>query len=566
MVLQTRPFVCALALLVLASSSRSALADWPDSPMVNLPICTLVNDQDVTGAVSDGSGGIIVVWRDDRGGAESDLYVQRVSVAGVPLWTANGLALCTAPGDQIESVIASDGAGGAIVAWHDNRTGGTRDVYVQRVSSAGAPKWTADGVALTTAPGDQHDARIVADGGGGAIVAWKDGASDPPRVFAQRVNAAGVPQWTAGGVALDSSGTEGSIPSAIVADGAGGAIVAWTATRGPSLDVFVQRVDASGLSLWGPNGVALCGTAAWRLDPAIVSDGAGGAIVAYVGYGVGYDIHAQRVDASGVRLWAPEGVAVCSAAGDQAYQGLTSDGAGGAIVAWLDLADTGIHAQRVDAAGTAKWTAGGVVLCPSIVGQPYLNSSLQPIRPMADGAGGAIVPWFGTPNSDVYAQKVNADGAVQWGTGGAALSTANHVQADPRIVTDDAGGAICAWGDGRSGQGWDVYAQNVKEDGTLGGTALATSEPALVGAFGLRLAGRNPFRGRLAVAFSVPDNSSATIELFDLGGRLIESRPVGGPGSGVRVASFTCRPAPGVYSVRLVQGARRAVVKVVLLD
>jgi hypothetical protein len=34
---------------------------------------------------------------------------------------ANGIAVCTAPGDQLTPVVVSDGAGGSIVAWHDLR-------------------------------------------------------------------------------------------------------------------------------------------------------------------------------------------------------------------------------------------------------------------------------------------------------------------------------------------------------------------------------------------------------------------------------------------------------------
>jgi len=37
-------------------------------------------------------------------------------------WPTFGRALCTAPGDQLGPVIASDGSGGAIVAWHDRRS------------------------------------------------------------------------------------------------------------------------------------------------------------------------------------------------------------------------------------------------------------------------------------------------------------------------------------------------------------------------------------------------------------------------------------------------------------
>ena len=50
----------------------------------------------------------------------------------------------------------------------------------------------------------------------------------------------------------------------------------------------------------------------------IVSDGSGGAIIAWQNNGAdGKDIYAQRVDASGVVLWTADGIAVCADAYDQ---------------------------------------------------------------------------------------------------------------------------------------------------------------------------------------------------------------------------------------------------------
>src|SRR6185436_10587527 len=56
-----------------------------------------------------------------------------------------------------------------------------------------------DGIPLSTAAGDQILPVTVSDGSGGAIVAWHDADG---RCYAQRLNSLGVPQWTAGGVAL----------------------------------------------------------------------------------------------------------------------------------------------------------------------------------------------------------------------------------------------------------------------------------------------------------------------------------------------------------------------------
>jgi predicted lipoprotein with Yx(FWY)xxD motif len=228
------------------------------------------------------------------------------------------------------------------------------DIYAQRVNASGAVQWTANGVALCTASGDQQNPKITTDGAGGAIVTWYDQRSESG-IYAQRVNASGAAQWTTDGVALYTA-TGGSTESfQITSDGAGGAIVSWSENRSWDYDIYAQRVNASGAVQWTADGVALCTAARVQYSPQIVSDGAGGATVTWRDdrSGSNYDIYAQRVDALGAVQWTIDGVALCTATGDQGFPQITFDGAGGAIVSWYDYrsGNWDIYAQRVDAAG-----------------------------------------------------------------------------------------------------------------------------------------------------------------------------------------------------------------------
>src|SRR5207247_5927542 len=97
-----------------------------------------------------------VAW-DGGSGTGYDIFAQRVSAAGAPQWTANGVALCAAADNQLYPTITPDSAGGAILTWEDNRSHTSYDIYAQRVNAAGAPQSTADGVALCTASGYQSN-------------------------------------------------------------------------------------------------------------------------------------------------------------------------------------------------------------------------------------------------------------------------------------------------------------------------------------------------------------------------------------------------------------------------
>jgi len=77
----------------------------------------------------------------------------------------------------------------------------------------------------------------------------------------------------------------------------------------------------------------------------------------------------------------------------------------------------------------------------------------------------------------------------------------------------------------------------------------------------------NPSDGPLSVTFSLPGSAPATLELFDVTGRRIAERAVGGLGAGshqLRLDSDRVRPAPGLYLVRLRQSGKERFARVVI--
>jgi hypothetical protein len=98
-------------------------------------------------------------------------------------WQVDGAPVCTDAND-LNPTIASDGAGGAIITWMDYHSGTGYDIYAQRLNADGVAQWTADGVALCTAASEQITPMIVSNGAGGAIVTWQDVRSGTPHILA----------------------------------------------------------------------------------------------------------------------------------------------------------------------------------------------------------------------------------------------------------------------------------------------------------------------------------------------------------------------------------------------
>ncbi|HYQ86415.1 MAG TPA: T9SS type A sorting domain-containing protein [Bacteroidota bacterium] len=489
-VVSIRRLLLICALIVLYGNSQ-ARAQWSPDPAVNAPISTAASNQYTPTLVSDGVGGAIITWSDNRNGL-ADIYAQRVNAAGIRQWIVggdpNGVGVSTAADHQFFPIPVSDGAGGAIITWTDHRLGASSDIYAQRVDAAGVRKWIvsgdSNGVAITMAANDQDNARIVSDGAGGAIITWDDyrnGASFD--IYAQRVNSAGTLQWKTNSVPISTAAGNQQFPT-IVSDGAGGAIITWTDYRnypgGTGVDVYAQRINSTGVRQWivagDSNGVAISRAAGQQGRPTLVSDGAGGAIITWTDYRSGASPHifAQRIDSAGVRQWIvggdSNGVAISRSANDQYDPRIVSDGAGGAIITWTDNRlglSAGTYAQRIDSAGVVQWPTGGVPISTADLGQaPTIVS---------DGAGGAIIAWEDARSTsdplDIYAQRINSAGIRQWIVGGdsngVAISTAVDAQFHSSIASDGAGGAIITWEDNRSGTSGDIYAQRILSSGFL---------------------------------------------------------------------------------------------------
>jgi hypothetical protein len=354
-------------------------------------------------------------WDENSLTGLSTVYAQRVDGSGAVQWGANGVAMSTvADGIYLLQSIVSDGAGGAIVAWTGNRNGGTNaDIYAQRVNGSGLVQWTVNGVELCVRTDDQFFDGIVSDGVGGAIVAWDNSPnvlaySDD--VYAQRVNGSGAALWTANGVAVCTAGHILD-DAEMVSDGAGGAIVTWSDDRNSFTtgdDVYAQRLNASGVAQWTLNGVDVCTAPGEQKSPELVSSGVGGAIVAWNDKRSGnYDIYAQRLNASGVAQWIANGAALCTVPGDQSfrpqYRDIASDGAGGAYVTWEDtrsgVAD--VYAQQVTFSGLAIFP-NGVALCTAVDTQYF------PAITYTGPFGDAFVTWEDSRsgNPDIYALAV----------------------------------------------------------------------------------------------------------------------------------------------------------------
>ncbi|MFX1476757.1 MAG: hypothetical protein ACFFCI_01370 [Promethearchaeota archaeon] len=446
----------------------ASVVEWENNGKA---VCTAIEFQFYPKVCNDGTGGAIITWIDSRG-LDNDIYAQKVDSNGNMKWASNGIPICTANLIQDSPQIISDGSGGAIITWQDDRNM-DYDIYAQRVDSNGNMKWATNGIPICTATSYQGSPQLISDGMGGAIITWHDNREidTDTDIYAQRVDSNGNTLWFPNGTVICTA-EDTQFVSKIMSDGASGAIITWSDMRtGSNSDIYIQRIDADGNVLWNPNGTAICTANYDQSNPQFCSDGTGGAIITWGDFRTNsnWDIYIQRIDSYGNILWDPNGTIICNLDSNQYHVRICNDQVGGAIITWFDDRDyylvysnLGVYAQRVDSNGNLMWASIGIPICNVWLGDAWAPEICS------DGTGGAIIAWLDVRASitewDIYVQRINSNGNPIWALNGTAVCTADENQDHPALCEDGTGGAFITWEDERSGTSKDIYVNMIKTE------------------------------------------------------------------------------------------------------
>ncbi len=424
-------------------------AAWPHGPYDYLP---LTNDgggyYQLTRAVPDGAGGALVAWIDNRTGA-GQIYVTRVLTDGVvaPGWPGGGLRVASTSASQSSLDVISDGAGGAYLAWLDYRNGANADVYVTRVTGAGAiaSGWASTGKRITTSSEQDLNPLLASDGGTGCFVTWGHQLTGFDwDIYTTRLTSAGAthPSFTPGVLSVCySSGIQDL--SSVAADGAGNLLVAWRDERfDPNGDAYVQKVRGTGTIVWTLDGVGPGNTPLGAEAPQVFPIAGGGA---------GYVLRVR--DTSTLATWvervgvAPDGfTAVRSALGPTGpvwYPVAVPDGNNGAWVAFATVSES-LYVQHLEPSSAPTFPGAGVLAS--------WGFDIGNVATMAlDGAGGVYATWedYRNGSCNSYATRVSRFGSLIFPMGGAPVATTGANSFWPAVVNDQRGGAIVAWQDNR---------------------------------------------------------------------------------------------------------------------
>jgi hypothetical protein len=176
----------------------------------------------------------------------------------------------------------------------------------------------------------------------------------------------------------------------------------------------------------------------------------------------------QRINSAGTALWTANGVALSASPGDQINPQIVSDGSGGAIVVWRTRARarpiSTCTRRGINSAGVTQWTTFG----PRRVQrsqQPEPGHAHCRRRRRRDlrVAGRTRHRRDHRPSTR---NGCSSAGVAQWAANGQVVSNATNLQTNRFCSRTGNQGVIVAWLDSR-GASQDVYAQRIAGPGNM---------------------------------------------------------------------------------------------------
>lgn len=549
----------------------------------------------------DGEGGTYIVWVD--GSYRWRLQRLRADLTIPEPWPAAGIALTSEPESRrIYPVMAADGRGGVYVAWVEQATNGDMSAWLLRVRPDGRPArgWPDGGVVLT-GPSPWVSYPALVRSGKGAAVGWLEARNAEAWIRLAALDGKGraLATWPADGVSLKACECSFGDATLLASDGRAGLFLAWMEMHERLSDIKVAYAsELSGtVRTWTLVSEAVPPHAI-QLDshPELVADGLGGAIMAWADErslerSTGKDLtdaFGQRMTPTAQEAWTPTARGhhpIAAGPGYQLNPRVAGDGKGGGFFAWNEqgpFATASGRIQHLDSRGRVApgWPAGGKALGLEV-------ASLIP-----DLEGGALATW--TDSSGAYLQRFGSRWSPEQGVSAPFFLGAAAGRSNVRIASDGRGGAFMAWeergevttpgsGGGPTDATEDALRHRLQsklliqhlslESGVASPIVQLPTHDAPGVSFAVHPIAPNPVRGACRIHFDLPTSGPATVDVFDVAGRRVarvaDKQPFEvGPQSvpwdlddrhGRRVHA-------GLYFVRVVAGRNQAVVRMTVIE
>lgn len=527
----------------------------------------------------------VVIWKDFSKHQSGDLFAQRVAVNGDYLWNYSGVQLTDSNRNIYDYSIASDNKGYAYVSYISDYPGGIENDYTVEYR-----KMTPEGnfvfdSALTVIKSLHRKSmsKVVPDNLGGCYVFWIEIIKNKSVLFLQHINSQGKLDWKKIPTRISDDNfnvigyTVNNINSTI-------AYAAWQIIKNKK-DIYHQLINEKGVLLWGSNGKSIASQKGNQLNPQVIANDSSIILSWTHELKNNQNIYVQKYNLSGRSLWDKDGRIVIGLNKAQFGQRMISDEKRGAIICWFDRRKdstlANIYSQRVSLHGSLLWDSLGVEIFSND------NSQKSYLSMVPDESGGAIaiIKENRKDKNEIYSQRIFDSGTfvsqlldfsstmhndsvkLSWFSANDLPNTTFNIQ---RSIKSDSGST--PWqvigtlkNEGKMGSKYYEYFDKPATAGTIyyrvteidsSGTGQS-SEIQKVNYFEKAVSitlgqnNPNPFSDSTSISFFLPDSSNVTFEFFNNHLELIQDTIKAYP-SGENIITFLANKLePGIYFYRM---------------
>ena len=396
----------------------------------------------------------IIIWEDTRNPVLGrQIFMQVLNNDGSLGLQVNGKAITEPTGSDQEypDAVVHYTVDGAVIVWQENRADYTQ-IYAQAVDINGNFLWSNTGIPVGTFLAEQQGAKLsveyISPDTQNYYVGWSDLRDNwNYGIYAQSIRN-GELQWANEGVKIADLDWDDFLTDIV------GRFFIWQNECSSNYNIYAKLVDENGNTApgWSDDGLLVCGASGHQKNAKGVLTPLGLLIVWEDLRNGNMDIYGQIITYSGETLWQNDGIPLIDLSNDQGASDFIYDGY--IYNVWQDFRngnDNDVFIQKYDSTGTELWTPDGV----AITNKPD-DQSCPCLVKIGDNI---LILWKddSSGNSDIYAQKLDLDGQLQWATDGLLVCDAIKKQTDPKAVKDNCGNAIVIWEDTRSSGKTDIY-------------------------------------------------------------------------------------------------------------
>ena len=461
------------------------------------------------------SGEIFISWKDLRFDAvDGDIFMQKINVNGDALWSS-GIQIDPTEGVNFSGRFSANNSGGVNIFWEKGVYPDV-DILFQSFDENGQPL-SAQALAVSENTGYQFAPNIIqgsgdsvfvvyADQGSGSIdlrynyykgitplldangilaikgldgdvkyshaftnedenvlLMWEDNR-ETKKIYGNRLVDGSFSHFNGNQVSFsDNSSTEIDLSSPFMINTSTGIYTAtFDATETPK-KIRINKLNTNLENVWNQNGIALTPENdqrnAYLVD--LGENGVGCFWSESRSFISGFDIFFQSIDTDGIIQLSQGGVSAAMSNGDDYVKDIVHTPDGNYLIFWVEeiWPASRLKFNKIDSNGDVAigWPPSGHSLSDQSLGANNVS-----VKKISDSEG-VLAVWNQDGNfSDIYAQKINWEGNVQWGNNGVAICTADNDQSSISFDIDSDGSfAFISWEDYRNGTDYNIVGKKI---------------------------------------------------------------------------------------------------------